>query len=489
MTILSRNLGAAPAGRGSKAEAGLSTRSRRHANGEGPIDQRAVSIFASHSHEYQELARDFKRSIESIQSRVPLKVYISEEMPGGAKWRSLVRSELRVASVFVLLYPHSGMRMDWCSYELGVFQQDKDRPIVCIRNIDIPIPPDITDEWQAYSADDRGIRKFLLDLFVQGAFTGNNPIAPEVGVADSEARRRSEEAAESLKRSFARARIRRDYFTHRISVEAPDDQTQPFDLETDLGKAIVTGDERALQLLSLKSNTRWNVLQELAESTLKARWPNQLVEALKGIKHGPIPPPFTPFRARDQRIYVPVITRAESVDQHLRKINLIFVEADVSQMRAYLDVWVPPAAMPPLWPPLVRLFMILIRARWEYIVPMYGAANALGIDEDAARELLERAKREMNVIESEATERGLNILEGQSDLFDHAIQAEIEALEVDYASIRHDMRAASESYAKAVPLLVERLITNNTQHIRLVGKQFSLLMERLTRVKAARSGK
>src|SRR5206468_3084229 len=192
------------------------------------------SIFASHSHEYQELARDFKRSLESIQSRVPLKVFVSEEMPGGAKWRSLVRSELRVASVFVLLYPHSGMRIDWCSYELGVFQQDKDRPVVCIRNTDIATPPDITDEWQAYSADDRGIRRFIADLFVNGAFTGNHPIEPEVATADSEARRRSEEAAETLKRSFARARIRRDYFTHRISIESPDDQTQRFDLESDI---------------------------------------------------------------------------------------------------------------------------------------------------------------------------------------------------------------------------------------------------------------
>jgi hypothetical protein len=448
---------------------------------------RSVSLFASHSHEYQELAREFKRSIESIQTRVPLKVFISEEMPGGAKWRGLVRSELREADALVLLYPHSGMRLDWCSYELGVFQQDKDRAIVCIRNIDIQAPPDITDEWQAYMADDRGIRKFITDLFVKGVFTGNEPIEPEVGTADSEARRRSEEAAQALKRSFAQARIRQDYFTHRISITSPDDQFQPFDLATDIDKAIISGDEQALQLLSLKPHTRWSVLQEMAETTLKASWPNELVEALRGITRGPIPPPFTPFRAKDNRIYVPVITKAESVDQHLRKINLIFVEADVSQMRAYLDVWVPPTTMPPLWPPLIRLSMVLIRARWECIVPMYRAAKQLGDNERDARELLERANRDMNMIDRDAAERGVSISDGQADFFESSLQAEIEALELDYAKIRAEMRA--QSSLKAVPILVERLITNNTQHMRLVGKQFSLLLERLTKPKDTRDGK
>ena len=53
-----------------------------------------VNIFASHSHEYEDLAREFKREVESIQARIPLKVSIYEEMFGGRKWRPKLQTEL-----------------------------------------------------------------------------------------------------------------------------------------------------------------------------------------------------------------------------------------------------------------------------------------------------------------------------------------------------------------------------------------------------------
>ena len=89
-----------------------------------------IAIFASYSHEYQDLAREFKRSIETLQSATPVNVFVSEQMAGGTRWRSQIRSELNQAKLFILLYPHTRMRLEWCSYELGLFHQREERPVV-----------------------------------------------------------------------------------------------------------------------------------------------------------------------------------------------------------------------------------------------------------------------------------------------------------------------------------------------------------------------
>ena len=80
----------------------------------------------------------------------------------------------------MLLYPSNDIDLSWCNYELGRFYDGK-RKIICIKNTDIPEPPPAFEPYQAYTADDRGIRKFVDELFVEGIFTDGKPLNPSVG--------------------------------------------------------------------------------------------------------------------------------------------------------------------------------------------------------------------------------------------------------------------------------------------------------------------
>ena len=63
-----------------------------------------------------------------------------------------------------------------------------------------------------------------------------------------------------MSRSFERARIKRDFYVQRICIESQDDPSVSFDLESNLDRAIITGEERALQVLSLNANAKWIAL-------------------------------------------------------------------------------------------------------------------------------------------------------------------------------------------------------------------------------------
>ena len=439
-----------------------------------------VNIFASHSHEYEDLAREFKREVESIQARIPLKVSIYEEMFGGRKWRPKLQTELQQAHILVLLYPHAEMKLSWCSYELGMFHGAGDRPIVCIRNTDINVPLDISDEWQDYLADAAGIRKFFLELFVEGAFTSGAPICPDSTAAGSEVRARIEDASTRLSRSFERARIKRDFYVQRICIESQDDPSVSFDLESNLDRAIITGEERALQVLSLNANAKWiALLARMEQGPSPPQWPHELTEAFKTIKSGPIPPPLTPFRSEDGKVYLPVITRADSIDNQVRKVYLIFVEANPRKMQSFFDIWVPYGDAAATWTVLIRSTLILLRARWKTIVPILLEVRSVRDDEEAAGRLMAKVRSGIDAIDKEF--RDVNLMESYREILDHTMESEGHALDDEYFTIKRDIRSATAPYANCLPELVERWTSNNTRHIRFVAHLFTTRADRLTK--------
>jgi hypothetical protein len=441
-----------------------------------------LKLFASHSHEYEDLARDFKRCVQAIPCCASIDVSIYQAMPGGTKWREWVHHELDSTDIFVLLYPHAGMQFKWCSYELGAFLGKADRPYVCIRNTNIKAPLDITDEWQDCLAHEEGLRQFLLSLLVEGVYTDGRPICTHAGVEGSDASRRLQAAAADLAGSFERARIRRDYYTQRICIESDGKPGDSFDLETDLDKAVVTGEEWALRLLSLQPNSKWSVLRkELAERRPLPQWPLELIRAFAKIKRGPIPPPFTPFRAGDKasdKVYLPVITRAESIDERLRKVYLIFVEADPAQMRSFFDIWVPAHDVANLWTVLIRALLMTLHARWLHVVPMLNRARRLD-DEDEARALLDDARRTIAELERESSERHVNLLDAYGDILDAAQLREGGDIERELQRIRQEMNAAARPLTESVPALIERWITQNTRQARFIAALVAIKARKL----------
>src|ERR1700752_3411309 len=99
-----------------------------------------LNIFVSHSSKYADLAQGLKRSLKALELNARLNIQISEEMAGATNWREWIENNVRSADVFLLIYPHVNMQMEWCNYELGRFYDEK-RPVVCLKNIDIEKPP------------------------------------------------------------------------------------------------------------------------------------------------------------------------------------------------------------------------------------------------------------------------------------------------------------------------------------------------------------
>lgn len=137
----------------------------------------SLKIFVSHSSKYRDLAVKLKLSLQALEAEAHLDIRISEDMAGAKNWRQWIEENVRSSDIFLLLYPHAGMDMGWCNYELGRFyNEDTDgRYIVCIRNTDIKLPPPAFQPYQSYEASLSDLNKFLNELFVKGTFTGGKP--------------------------------------------------------------------------------------------------------------------------------------------------------------------------------------------------------------------------------------------------------------------------------------------------------------------------
>ena len=282
-----------------------------------------LKIFLSHSTKYGELAKRLKLSLQALEKETLLDIKISEEMTGASDWRKWIEDNVRTADVFLLLYPHASMDMGWCNYELGRFL-DRGRHVVCIKNTDIPKPPPAFEPYQAYDADEKGFAKFIEELFVLGTFTNGSPLNAAVGELGSEHYKRANDAKAQLAKQCAEARVREHFYEMRLVISICYDSAGNFDAE----QSIVTGNPEGLHLLGLDdlAKVRWSDLRRSLGQT--AEWPAELERSISSLAIGSLPPALPPFRASGG-IYIPVIARAESVDDIVRRLAVIFVSADV----------------------------------------------------------------------------------------------------------------------------------------------------------------
>src|SRR5262245_1914249 len=143
-----------------------------------------LGIFVSHGHKYADMAKSLKTSLLSLHSDRSLNVMLSEDMPAGKEWRKWIDDNVRAADVFVLLYPHTSMDLNWCNYEIGRFYQ-RDDNVVCIRNTNIAKSPPVFEPYQAIEGSRDGLTKFIEDLFAKGALTKGDVLNADVAKVSS----------------------------------------------------------------------------------------------------------------------------------------------------------------------------------------------------------------------------------------------------------------------------------------------------------------
>jgi hypothetical protein len=107
------------------------------------------TIFVSHRAEYGALVRKLKVAIENT-SKGKIKVFISEDIARGEKWRAAIESLLQDSENLFLIYGAPYEDWSWCFYEAGYFaalsrEQPGSRHIYCITRPNVPAPGPLSD--------------------------------------------------------------------------------------------------------------------------------------------------------------------------------------------------------------------------------------------------------------------------------------------------------------------------------------------------------
>jgi hypothetical protein len=426
-----------------------------------------VKIFVSHNSKYIDIAKSLKLSLQALESKTLLDIKISEEMAGSTDWRQWIEENVRDSDIFVLLYPSVDVDMSWCNYELGRFYDAK-RKIICIKNTDIREPPPAFQPYQAYTADESGIRKFIDELFVSGVFTEGKPLNLNVGQLTEKLYERAQSISGELAQKFARARVRDQRYERRIILSVRYDDSKRFDAVA----SQVEGNADGLNLLGLGqvASVPWSTIRQSIRGVVD--WPDELERALPAITAGSLPPALPPFFSSGG-IYIPVITKAQSVDGLLEEIVLIFVAVNADRLRPLLD-WSLPKNIPDTLAMLVRLIRMMFRARWEILEPRYQEARYRVPTPERCAELVRLTIADYDRMAQDAENQGITGLDKFYSIFAADLRAEIEACGDEWSSLMKKLGAEPLQNYDDLSVRLRDLLKNNARWLELSWKQFSL---------------
>ena len=103
------------------------------------------TVFLSHKAIDGELAKNISVVIHGL---LPVKVFLSEEIPKASDFREEIRSAIDRAEIFILLFTDQKDDWSWCFYEVGMYScsvEHSDRPIYCLHLQDTPSPSPLSN--------------------------------------------------------------------------------------------------------------------------------------------------------------------------------------------------------------------------------------------------------------------------------------------------------------------------------------------------------
>lgn len=430
-----------------------------------------VKIFLSHNSKYSDIARSLMRSLQALDKQHSLDIKISEEMEGSAKWRGWIEDNIHSADLFLLIYPSADMEMSWCNYELGRFDDGK-RKVVCIKNTDIDAPPPAFEPYQAYTADAAGIRKFIDELFVAGTFSNGKVIDASIKDPTDALYALAETISGHLAQDFTKARVRVQRYERRIELSLNYDQSR-FLAET----SIVRGNPDGLTLLGFAPGAAvpWSAVRGSIQPTVD--WPSELEGVLPKLTEGALPPALPPFSASGD-IYIPVITRAQSVDGHLENLALIFVAVNSDRMRRFLD-WSLPSNMPETLAMLIKLLRMMFRSRWEILEPRYQEAKFHGPTSERCAEIVREINAGYEQMRHDMASQGITGLGQFYSYFADDMQADVQACSDEFTELMKKLTSEPVKNSDDLSVGLKNLLSNNAKWLEIGAKQFAIGAARL----------
>lgn len=431
-----------------------------------------VKIFVSHNSKYADIAKALKLSLEALEAENSLDIKISEEMSGATDWRKWIEDNVRGSDIFLFLYPSADMDMTWCNYELGRFYGEN-RKVVCIKNTDIKTPPPTFEPYQAYNGDEDGIRKFVDELFVSGNLTNGKLLNPRIGKFTDKLFERAQDVAREMAQKFAQARVRELRYERRLVFSVRYDDAKRFDPEA----STVEGNIEGLNVLGLGQATpiKWSTIRKSMHDAID--WPSELEEALPSITVGSLPPALPPFFSASE-IYLPVVSRAQSVDGLLEEVVLIFVTMNRDLVRPLVD-WSLPSNMPDTFVSLVRLVRLMFRARWEILEPRYQEARYRAPPPERCAEIVRLVIADYDRMRHYAESQGVVGLDKFYGVFQADLRADIEACGDEWTDLMTKLGTAPPQNSSDLAARLKALLANNAKWLQHGAKQFAVLTGQL----------
>ena len=254
----------------------------------------------------------------------------------------------------------------------------------------------------------------------------------------------------------------------RLVISVRYDNAGQFDAE----KSTVEGNAEGLNLLGLDEHAtvKWSAVRRSLGMT--ADWPAEMERAMQSITTGSLPPALPPFRA-SMGIYIPVITKAESVDGVLRQLAVIFVAANAERLRPLFD-WIFPVNMPAQLNILLQVVRMIFKARWEILEPRFKEAKYGAPSIERCCEIGRSVIADYDEMQHKAEKEGMGGLDRFYANFHRELRPEVDACTEEWLQLTKLMRAKPADNPEELGGQLRDLLGNNARWLSVVGKQFTL---------------
>jgi hypothetical protein len=203
-----------------------------------------------------------------------------------------------------------------------------------------------------------------------------------------------------------------------------------------------------------------------------------LERAISSITAGSLPPMLPPLLV-SERLYIPVITRAQSVDGVLKELALIFVAAETDQLRRLLD-WSLPTGMPDALAMIVRLIRIMFRARWDILEPRYQEAKFHSPTPERRAEITRSVLADYDRLQKDASSQGIQGLDKFYGVFSRDVRHDVEACGDEWSQLMKALQAAQADNSDALTAGLKGLRDNNAKWLKHASKQMVLEVDDLS---------
>lgn len=440
-------------------------------------DVEPLGVFISHrAKQDQEVASTIRDKLRILSHR-KIESFLCEKMRGGEDWYEWVENNIAKSRLLLLLYTDDEMDLRWCLYEAGLFRGSRsdNQHLICLKNTNIPKPPNPLQRFQAYNADEEGLNKFLTDLLYRGSFSDGVAINPDLLTDDSAELARAVKDIEFL---FGERQIQREYFRKRLEIHVSDSESKDDTHEKredpkapnvdglQLIDAEIEAGELTRDLLGLPNgDLTWrDVYIQLNEKG--HRWIHEVNEAVRAVRETKaIGQMLTSFDAGTGRICLPLLSRVEHVKNRPKLLSVIFVETEIIEKEGELADKL--GAPEPLLT-IVNLLNLARRFRWNILEHFISKLDHPNVQDNELEDLLGDLVESLTRLEKEAEDKGYLRIEAVALALPEIPRETIKNIFGDFYSDRTVLMDAISNRKKEE-------VVSCLKNLRTVNKKFLLL--------------